>query len=480
MTKETRASVLLSTLLLASVLAGCRTASPVLDQVAPTPGSAGVDESPPARAGLILLYRDGDLHILDGQSERRITHSGDYATGALTPGGDVIALRRADDGGSSLLRLEMGEGTVEMTAEVSLSWQPHDQIQRPGYLSLSPDAEYVLIGLLLITLDSGRQMKLLPPGCCASWSPDGRLIAYLAQADDQEEPPEAERASDLISSLTAEDDHEGDPWLEPPYDLWVAHVEGDAIPRRIATGLMQWEGIFGRDDEDFAWRRDSAELLALSADGVTVIERSRIGGRFRGPVNNRLILVDVTTGEVRHLASAMYLHQMMEREGSEQLEDEVVVSAPAASEAHERAAFMVMDYGSNYAVGILDADGRLEELIVQDAPDGHMVWMEAPVWSPDGTRLAYFGWDGRSKMPFIDVLHISTDRIDRVWESTVYRKPGHWDLSPDGGWVWIIVSTYHADDPRSAEDRSMLASVERPGHVEEIQGHILDWCCVDR
>ena len=62
----------------------------------------------------------------------------------------------------------------------------------------------------------------------------------------------------------------------------------------------------------------------------------------------------------------------------------------------------------------------------------------------------------------------------RVWESTEYRKPGHWDLSPDGEWVWIVVSTYHADDPRTTRDLSMVASVYQPGHVESIPGIILD------
>lgn len=476
MAKATCTCVLLSIFLLALALAGCRAASPVLDQGASPPESTAEVESPPARAGLVLVYRDGDLHILDGQWERRITHSGDYATGALTRDGDVIALRRTDDGGSSLVRLEVSQDTVTTTAEVTLGWQPHDQIRRQGYLLPSPDAEDVLIGLLLITLDSGRQIKLLPSGCCASWSPDGSMVAYLAPTEDREETSESERPSDLISALT-EDDDEGDLRVEPPYDLWVADAVGEAVPQRIATGLMEWEAIFGRDDQDIASWKNGAELLALSADGVTVIERSAVGGSFRGPVNNRLVSVDLTTGSMRFLASSRYLHQRMKQEGAE-LEDEVVLSAPAASETQGRAAFMVMDYGSSYAVGLLDANGRLEDLIVEGAPDGHIVWLGAPVWSRDGRRLAYFGWNGRSRSPFIDVLHTETGLIDRVWESTAYRKPGHWDLSPDGEWVWVIVSTYRPDDPGLTEDLSILASVNQPGYAEAVPGHILDWCCV--
>ena len=261
------------------------------------------------------------------------------------------------------------------------------------------------------------------------------------------------------------------------YDLWVEDVAGGAAARRIATGMMRSFGLYGRDAESIAWSKDGTKILALSADGAKWVERRWGGYGLSGPVNNRLVSVDVETGEERVLASSLDLHRRLEGE-VDVLAAEVVVSAAATHRDGVRAAFLVMDYERAYGIGLLDADGRLERLVVETAPDRHTVHMSAPVWSPDGARLAYFGWYMNIQKPFIDVLNVATGAIDRVWESTEYRKPGHWDISPDGKWVWIVVSTDHPDDPRLTTDLSMLASVDRPGHVELVDGIVLDWCYV--
>ena len=451
--KAASVTALLSISSLSAVLTGC--------------GLVGSGDSPPAsvsettraaapiRAGWVLVLRDGDLRLLSGHWERQITHTGDYWTGALTRDGKVIGLRRADDGGSSLVRLEVAESSVTKTAEVALARKPPDWGPYPGYLAVSPDGAQVLAGDILVELDTGRRTELVPGGCCAVWSPDGNHIAYLARGDDWDSESPA----------------------ESPRDLWVADFGGGAAPRRLATGLMDWFDMFGRDAESIVWSEDGTRVLALSADGAEWIERRGSGYWVYGPVNNRLVSVDVETGEERELASSLDLHQRLEGE-VDALAAEVVVSAAATPGDGGPAAFLVMDYEHAYGIGLLDADGRLDRLVVETAPGRNTVWMGAPVWSPDGTRLAYFGWYMTIRMPFIDVLDVATGAIDRVWESTEYRKPGHWDLSPDGKWVWIVVSTYHPDDPRLTRDLSMLASVDRPGHVELVPGIVLDWCCV--
>ena len=320
---------------------------------------------------------------------------------------------------------------------------------------VSPDAEHVLVGNLLIGLNSGRRTELVPGGCCEVWSPDGGHIAYLVLAGDWDPDSQTVRRR----------------------DLWVADIGGGGVPRRLATGLMDWFDIYGRDAESIAWSQDGTKVLALSADGAEWIERRGSGYWVYGPVNNRLVSVDVETGEERELASSLDLHQRLKGE-VDVLAAEVVVSAAATPRDGRPAAFLVMDYERAYGIGLLDGDGRLDRLVVETAPGRNTVRMGAPVWFPDGVRLAYFGWYTNIQKPFIDVLDVATGAIDRVWESTEYRKPGHWDLSPDGKWVWIVVSTYHPDDPRLTRDLSMLASVERSGHVELVDGIVLDWCCV--
>ena len=409
----------------------------------------------PDWAGQILVLRDGDLHLLEGQSEHQLTDSGDYWTGFLTRGGDVIALQLVDDGGSSLVRLEVQEATVTKTPEAALSRQPSEYSSRHDYLLPSPDAEDVLIGRSVIALGSGRRIELPAKDCCASWSPDGSLVAYLTLADNREEAD--------LSNLR--------------YDLWVADIQAETAPRRVATNLMTWDDPYGRRGESLAWWKNGEHLLALSSDGVTVIERSASGAGITAQMNNRLVSIDVETGGVRQLANSPDLRQQMALEVPT-MEDQVVITAAATPSGHEGAAFLTMDYGSTYSIGMLNGDQRLGHFITEDIPGGQQVRMGAPVWSPDGTRFAYFGWHWRPKwMALLEVFDVSTGRIERVWQSEMYKKPGHWSWSPDGEWLWITASDY-GHDGNVTRTVSFVAHIGVPGHVETIHGTVLDWCCV--
>ena len=448
------AAVLLALLPLAAAIVGCGLGGDSRQGRGLDEGSSA--DSAPIRAGWVLVLRDGDLRLLAGHWERQVTHTGDFWTGALTRDGSVIGVRSADGGGSSLVHLEVGETAVTQTTEVALAREPPDWGPYPGYLAVSPDGTRVLAGGVLVELESGRRTDLAPGGGSAVWSPDGSRVAYLARAGDWDPDSQTVRR----------------------YDLWVEDVAGGAAARRIATGLMRSFGLYGRYAESIAWSGDGKKILALSAAGAEWIELRGPGYGVAGPANNRLVRIDVDTGDERVLASSVDLHQRLGAEVNPAA-DQVVVSAASTPGDAERAAFMAMDYERAYGIGLLDADGRLERLVVETAPDRHTVHMSAPVWSPDGARLAYFGWYMNIQKPFIDVLDVATGDIVRVWESTEYRKPGHWDISPDGKWVWIVVSTDHPDDPRLTTDLSMLASVDRPGHVELVDGIVLDWCYVD-
>ena len=110
-----------------------------------------------------------------------------------------------------------------------------------------------------------------------------------------------------------------------------------------------------------------------------------------GPVNNRLVSVDLDTGEERELTSSIDLHRRLKQE-VDLLADEVVVSAAATPRDGGPAAFLVMDYERVYGIGLLADDGRIDRLVVETAPGRNTVRMGAPVWSADGARVAYFGW----------------------------------------------------------------------------------------
>ena len=182
-------------------------------------------------------------------------------------------------------------------------------------------------------------------------------------------------------------------------------------------------------------------------------------------MNNRLVSVDLATNEKSELLISSNLHQRISQEVSA-LEDEMVISAPATTKDGDRAAFLAMDYMNVFSVGMLDSDGQLERLVTVEMPEKELVSMGAPVWSPDDTRLAYFGWRWRPTVKaFIEVFDPSTNAITRIWESHEYPKPGHWDWSPDGEWVWIVVAERIQEEYggyRVPRDISMLASVTHP------------------
>ena len=413
------------------------------------------DEPPPRQAGRVLLVREGDLYLLEGRSERRITDSGDYWTGVLTEDGAIVAANWTGDGGSLLVRLEVSASGVERTAEVRLRSQPDDQGPQHGYVALSPNGDHIVVrdgpaGYVLVEMEIGSRTEL-GGACCASWSPDGSAIAYL-------DLPE---------------DYQFEEGKVAQYDLWVAGVAEKIVPRRISSELMRMSGLFGRYDEDVVWWRNGAELLVLSAEGARWVRRAQLNM----PGNNGLVSVDRVSGIRREVANPMELRRRLS-EVFPDVEGEVAISWATTPKSHDRAAFLVMDYGRTYAILLINREGEVDQMIGREVPDGYMVGMGAPHWSADGGRLAYFGWNGQKRTPFIEVLDVASGRIDRVWQSGRYPKPGHWDISPDGQWVWVPVNDFNLVDGTIKRSQTFLASVDRPGHIETIQGTMLDWCCV--
>ena len=378
-----RATYSLVALLLALSVVACRHGPSETTHTEPTPEKQPTAETTPSRAGTILVRRDGDLYQLKGQSERRITQSGDYVTGMLTRDGHVVALRQTDEESSSLVLIEVEGSSVSTTAEILLNRPIPERMRRSGYLVPSPDGEHVLVpgpeGYLLVSLEAKRVEREMPPGCCRSWSPDGSRVAYMVLADDQQ----------IVDELPKK------------YDLWVTDSESGTSPRHVASDLMHWFDFFGRYADGFAWWENGTSILALSSDDVIWIERKY---QLRGPVNNRLVSVDLATNEKSELLISSNLHQRISQEVSA-LEDEMVISAPATTKDGDRAAFLAMDYMNVFSVGMLDSDGQLERLVTVEMPEKELVSMGAPVWSPDDTRLAYFGWRWRPTVKaFIEVL----------------------------------------------------------------------------
>ena len=86
-------------------------------------------------------------------------------------------------------------------------------------------------------------------------------------------------------------------------------------------------------------------------------------------MNNRLVSVDLKTGEELELANSIDLHRRLRRE-ADTLAEQVVVSAAATPSDDGAAAFLVMDYERVYGIGLLGADHRLDQLKVEVLPGG--------------------------------------------------------------------------------------------------------------
>ena len=143
-----RATYSLVALLLALSVVACSHGPSETTHTEPTPEKQPTAETTPSRAGTILVRRDGDLYQLKGQSERRITQSGDYVTGMLTRDGHVVALRQTDEESSTLVLIEVEGSSVSTTAEILLNRPIPERMRRSGYLVPSPDGEHVLVPVL--------------------------------------------------------------------------------------------------------------------------------------------------------------------------------------------------------------------------------------------------------------------------------------------------------------------------------------------
>ena len=99
----------------------------------------------------------------------------------------------------------------------------------------------------------------------------------------------------------------------PQYDLWVAEVAEEIVPRRISSELLRMFGLYGRYEEDVIWWSNGAELLVLSAEGARWVKRSAPGSELSMPGSNGLVSIDPVSGISREVASPLELRSRFAR-----------------------------------------------------------------------------------------------------------------------------------------------------------------------
>ena len=459
---------------------------------------------PGTGAGRLAFHYDGDLWLAtsDGSDARRLTtHDGMELSPRVSPDGRWIAFSGEYDGNTDVYIVPAEGG-----APRRLTWHPGPD----HVLDWTPDGARVLFRsqravhtnrhtqLFTVSTDGGMPDRLpIPFAATATFSPDGRRIAYtpLSDASAQWKNYRGGRTSRIW--LYDRDDHEVTEVPQPPErsnDLDPVWLGGTVYFRSDRDGEYN---LYGYDVASGEVRRltdhQDFPILGLDgADGVITYEQAGYLHRY-----------DTATGQTRRLRLSLTsdLNETRPRyvSGSEWLRNfdvsptgaravfeyrGEIVTVPAdkgdvrhltrSSGAHERSPAWSPD-GSRIA-WFSDASGEYELVVARQDGTGEprryrldgAGFYEDPKWSPDGSRISYTdnSWS-------LWILDLDSGRTTRVAQEQIYgpEKTLHHAWSPDSRWLAYTLNTrtyfqrvhlYSLDSGRSTAITDGLADVAEP------------------
>lgn len=460
---------------------------------------------PAVNGSHIAFAYGGDLWTakLDGSDVRRLTSAdGDEGAPVFSRDGKWIAFAGNYDGNVDVFLVAVGGGEP-----TRLTWHPGNDI---------PQAFTAEGGKVLFTSNrsdfSGRYSQLwtvpvsggveellpIPNAAQATYSPDGRYIAYnpIGRAFEQWKGYRGGRVSQLWLIDTRTWDVEKVPqpagrsndvdamWLEPDVVWFRSDREGEFnlykydrrtkavtratnhtdFPVMTASGgggkliyeQAGWLHLFdpaaGRAQRltvgVAADLREIRPRWVKGADFIRGVSLSPSGARAAFEMRGEIVTVPAEKGDPRNLTNTPGAHER----------------TPAWSPDGKTIAYL-SDQGGEYRLHLAPQDGKGQHRVLELSGAGFYSGLE---WSPDGKRLAYV-----DNSQTIWVTDIASGRCMKVGGNRVYTPIGmlSYAWSPDSRWLAYTVQPnplvsalylYDAQQDRSSPVTDGLSEVTQP------------------
>jgi tricorn protease len=408
----------------------------------------------------------GDLWIVGregGIAEHLTTGTGMERDPFFSPDGSLVAFTGQYDGNTDVYVVPAAGGvprrlTYHPQADEVVGWTPDGKrvIFRSARQNFSPVPRLFMMGL-----DGGMPEVLpLPCGVQASFSPDGRRLAYIPTVQwqkawkryrgGQTTPIWLIDLSDLkVEKVPRDNSNDSSPmWVGEKvyflsdrngpvtlfaYDIGTKKVEevikNDGLDFKSASagpGAIIVEQFGSLHLYDLTSRRDQGLSITLAGDFPEVrahyvkvgrrIDNAQIsptGVRAVFEARGEILTVPAEKGDIRNLTRTT---GVMER-------------GPAWSPDGKWIAYF-SDESGEYALHIIDQAGKgpAKKISVSDQPSFYYT----PVWSPDSKKIAYN--DKHLTLWYVDIGKGAPVKVD----TTYYFNPVFsWDFmwSPDSRWI---------------------------------------------